>query len=670
MSEEKKVIAGAITYPIQNVERCEEATSLIDQPAQPTNLKGLLKFAMEATKAEDAPHEPRVGPLDDERKCFLDNALNSMNVDIIEVLRNKIKVLQNADMLTESSDVSQHVLALETILDHVDHIDTANDFHKIGGFSIFIPCLKCVRHEIRLGCCDVLAELCQNNPYCQKAVSDSELVPVLLKILATDANNMVCTKALYAISCIIRQHTAGFNQFIQHEGLVVLLKTLQRNNEKLITKTAFLLSSLCSSQPDLISRLVFLEYIPMLIKLLETERMPSHEHVLSLLLLLVSENSSALNECKNPKYNLREILNRQMNAIANKEECQLKMASTLPQQFCVRWNSYQSNLQNAFPKLLTSEHFVDVTLACENEMLKCHKVVLSACSTYFEKLLLENPCQHPIIFMKDMKFQEMQLLVDFMYKGEVNVTQDDLPSLLKSAEALQIRGLCGSDQLLNQHHLGNLKAQMKAAAASINGEKVNQTTPIKTEPQIPNCTKEKIEETADTPQTSSETDSNEVALKEEDTKDEGTEDDIYYEGDGELMDTEFLEEEALLNSDSKSDFAIANVSCQYDGSSGGPNRRIRRSDEELRRAAECITRGQTFQNVSDQFNIPISTIRFYMARKGILPRRKRGRSCSGPSGIPMPVTTTYNAPGNTSPIGPPYHIVHYKLPPLGVSKLK
>lgn len=57
-----------------------------------------------------------------------------------------------------------------------------------------------------------------------------------------------------------------------------------------------------------------------------------------------------------------------------------------------------------------------------------------------------------------------------------------------------------------------------------------------------------------------------------------------------------------------------------------------------------------------------------MARKGILPRRKRGRACSVPSGVP--VTPSYNAPGNTSPIGPPYHIVHYKLPPIGVSKLK
>lgn len=66
----------------------------------------------------------------------------------------------------------------------------------------------------------------------------------------------------------------------------------------------------------------------------------------------------------------------------------------------------------------------------------------------------------------------MQLLVDFMYKGEVNVTQDDLPSLLKSAEALQIRGLCGSEQLLNQQHISGLKAQVKAVS--------NATTPPKT----------------------------------------------------------------------------------------------------------------------------------------------------------------------------------------------
>ncbi|PSN34898.1 hypothetical protein C0J52_16512 [Blattella germanica] len=126
-----------------------------------------------------------------------------------------------------------------------------------------------------------------------------------------------------------------------------------------------------------------------------------------------------------------------------------------PQQFCVKWNSYSSNLQNVFPRLLTSEHFVDITLACEGQMIKCHKVVLSACSTYFENLLVQNPCQHPIIFMKDMKHWEVQALVDFMYKGEVNVSQEELNSLLVAAEALQIRGLCGSEhvQAGNQQNL-------------------------------------------------------------------------------------------------------------------------------------------------------------------------------------------------------------------------
>ncbi|KAI5640103.1 BTB/POZ domain-containing protein [Phthorimaea operculella] len=85
------------------------------------------------------------------------------------------------------------------------------------------------------------------------------------------------------------------------------------------------------------------------------------------------------------------------------------------------------------------------TLVCESRQLRCHKLVLSACSAYLERLLTQNPCKHPIVLMRDMRFSEMQALVDFMYKGEVNVTQEELPSLLKSAEALQIRGLCSSD---------------------------------------------------------------------------------------------------------------------------------------------------------------------------------------------------------------------------------
>lgn len=65
-------------------------------------------------------------------------------------------------------------------------------------------------------------------------------------------------------------------------------------------------------------------------------------------------------------------------------------------------------------------------------------------------------------------------------------------------------------------------------------------------------------------------------------------------------------------------------------------KRVRRSEASLAQAAKYISNGQTFQTVSNMFNIPVSTIRFYMARKGILPKRKRGRGSLQTSKITIP----------------------------------
>lgn len=54
------------------------------------------------------------------------------------------------------------------------------------------------------------------------------------------------------------------------------------------------------------------------------------------------------------------------------------------QQFCLRWNNHQSTLIQNFDTLLESGTLVDCTLAAEGKYLKAHKVVLSACSPYFE----------------------------------------------------------------------------------------------------------------------------------------------------------------------------------------------------------------------------------------------------------------------------------------------
>ncbi|XP_043238003.1 protein bric-a-brac 1-like, partial [Amphibalanus amphitrite] len=113
------------------------------------------------------------------------------------------------------------------------------------------------------------------------------------------------------------------------------------------------------------------------------------------------------------------------------------------QHFCLKWNNYQSNMTAVFDQLRENEAFVDVTLACEGSQLKAHKVVLSACSPYFQSLLLNNPCKHPIIILpRDVRYSDLRHVIEFVYKGEIDVAQEQLDNLLQTADQLQIKGLC------------------------------------------------------------------------------------------------------------------------------------------------------------------------------------------------------------------------------------
>jgi len=111
-------------------------------------------------------------------------------------------------------------------------------------------------------------------------------------------------------------------------------------------------------------------------------------------------------------------------------------------QFCLKWNNYQASLTNAFKSLLENEDFVDMTLSAGGKTLKAHKVVLSACSSYFKQLLKGlSPWQHPVLVLRDVPFVDLYTILEFIYMGEVNIAQGDLQSFLKTAEVLQIKGL-------------------------------------------------------------------------------------------------------------------------------------------------------------------------------------------------------------------------------------
>lgn len=55
-----------------------------------------------------------------------------------------------------------------------------------------------------------------------------------------------------------------------------------------------------------------------------------------------------------------------------------------PQYFSLRWNNHPANLVSVFSGLFSSETLVDVTLAAEGKHIQAHKMLLSACSDYFQ----------------------------------------------------------------------------------------------------------------------------------------------------------------------------------------------------------------------------------------------------------------------------------------------
>jgi len=124
------------------------------------------------------------------------------------------------------------------------------------------------------------------------------------------------------------------------------------------------------------------------------------------------------------------------------------MVST--EKFCLRWNDFESNISGAFRELREDKDFFDVTLACDDEQLQAHKVILSACSPFFRTILRRNKHEHPLLYLKGVKYVDLVSVLNFMYHGEVNVAQEELNSFLAVAEDLKVKGLTQGNTETNQ----------------------------------------------------------------------------------------------------------------------------------------------------------------------------------------------------------------------------
>ena len=88
-----------------------------------------------------------------------------------------------------------------------------------------------------------------------------------------------------------------------------------------------------------------------------------------------------------------------------------------------------------------------MTLVCDdNSQVSAHKLVLSACSEYFKTIFRNNSHPSPLICLEGISSADLTNILDYMYKGEANIFQDNLDNFLTLAQRLKISGLLQSDQ--------------------------------------------------------------------------------------------------------------------------------------------------------------------------------------------------------------------------------
>lgn len=112
-------------------------------------------------------------------------------------------------------------------------------------------------------------------------------------------------------------------------------------------------------------------------------------------------------------------------------------------------------LSSVFEDFFHNQRLVDVTLKCSDGQIHAHKLVLAASSDYFSNLFddLANPFHYPVVVLKDMRIEDLSLIIEFMYRGRLSISQKRLDDLIKCAENLQIIGLTATEKDLGQNHV-------------------------------------------------------------------------------------------------------------------------------------------------------------------------------------------------------------------------
>nr|CAH7757911.1 unnamed protein product [Callosobruchus chinensis] len=98
------------------------------------------------------------------------------------------------------------------------------------------------------------------------------------------------------------------------------------------------------------------------------------------------------------------------------------------------------NFEKTFKSLLQNDVLTDCTLWCKNGSVRVHKLVLAAVSPHFRKIFMESD-QNSSVYMYGIAIEQLQYLIELIYKGFIDVPGKNFNSVYDLVESLEITGL-------------------------------------------------------------------------------------------------------------------------------------------------------------------------------------------------------------------------------------
>ena len=117
------------------------------------------------------------------------------------------------------------------------------------------------------------------------------------------------------------------------------------------------------------------------------------------------------------------------------------------EKFNLQWNDFSAHITSSFQEMIEDKDFNDVTLVSEDEQyVSAHRVLIAASSSVFKSMMVKMKGKHPMLFLKGVKGVDLSSMLEFIYKGQANVLQENLASFMEIAELFKLKGLSSENR--------------------------------------------------------------------------------------------------------------------------------------------------------------------------------------------------------------------------------